>query len=91
MLHCQYVLLQTLMCHADLDIITFNKVEGVEGPFADFSIQKKCRDFERVLEWQEANQIIVPESMGQETSPGIKEIPAVGNSLPPSVREDAKE
>lgn len=82
MLHCQYMLLQTLMCHADLEIITFNKVEGLRGPFADFSVQKKCRDFESILEWQEANQIILPDNMLQDTSPGIKEIPAVGNSLP---------
>lgn len=82
MLHCQHILLQTLMCHSDLEVITFNKVEGVYGPFADFSVQKKCRDFESVLEWQEANQVLIPDNLREEASPGIQELPAVGNSLP---------
>lgn len=33
------------MCHADLEIITFNKVKGTPGPFPDFSVQQKCKNF----------------------------------------------
>ena len=49
------MLLQTLMCHADLDMITSGKVRGAPGPFPDFSVEQKCRDFEEILRWKEEN------------------------------------
>lgn len=57
--HCQYMLLQTLMCHSDLEVITFNKVKGTPGPFPDFSVDRKCRNFDDILEWKESNQVNV--------------------------------
>lgn len=50
--HCTYILLQFIMCHADVGIITFNKVQGTPGPFADFNVEHKCRDFQSVLKWK---------------------------------------
>jgi hypothetical protein len=32
--------LQTLMCHADLEIETFDKVEDMLGPFPNFSVRR---------------------------------------------------
>ncbi|KAL9611120.1 MAG: hypothetical protein Q9167_004224 [Letrouitia subvulpina] len=55
--HCLYTLLQNVMCHADLSTITHNWVQGQIHPFPDFGINKKCRDFEAVLEYQTENHV----------------------------------
>lgn len=55
--HCIYVLLQSLMCNANLDVITLDWVEGQKHPFPDFSINRKCMNFEAVLEWQHENKV----------------------------------
>ncbi|MCJ1225794.1 hypothetical protein MMC12_002443 [Toensbergia leucococca] len=55
--HCTDMLLQSLMCHADLDPITYVWREGQDKPFPDFGTWKVCRDFEAVLQWQERVQM----------------------------------
>lgn len=55
--HCVHMLLQNLMCNADTGIITHYWLhdelysEPKTRPFADFSVEKKCRDFEAVMGW----------------------------------------
>ncbi|KAG2419954.1 hypothetical protein HFD88_004751 [Aspergillus terreus] len=58
--HCIHILLQNLICHADVDLIPHNWVhyEGLNQstrpwaePLADFNAVKKCRDFSGLLEW----------------------------------------
>lgn len=61
--HCIHILLQNLMCHSDLDIITHNWVhndripEPKERPFPDFNVVKQCRDFDAILEWTKENAV----------------------------------
>ncbi|KAK3180940.1 hypothetical protein K4F52_007754 [Lecanicillium sp. MT-2017a] len=55
--HCIYVVLQDLMCSATADVITQPWVEGQAHPFPDFSINKKCRDFDAILDWHERTMI----------------------------------
>ncbi|KAI5927174.1 hypothetical protein F4810DRAFT_652682 [Camillea tinctor] len=64
--HCIHMLLQNLMCHADVEIITHNWVHydiadqpnrPFAEPFADFNVIKKCRDFDALLEWAEENAV----------------------------------
>ncbi|KAF1738036.1 hypothetical protein CRV24_003665 [Beauveria bassiana] len=55
--HCIYVILQNLMCAATADVITQPWVEGQAHPFPDFSINKKCRDFDAILDWHERTMI----------------------------------
>jgi Mycotoxin biosynthesis protein UstYa len=83
--HCQYLLLQTLMCHSDLEPITFNKVRGTPGPFPEFSVEQKCRNFDDVLRWKEENQVNVSDEEWKkisETPEGIKEFEPEGRTLP---------
>jgi hypothetical protein len=82
-LHCQYVLLQSIMCHADLEIVTFNKIKNVPGPFANFNVDKKCRNFNDVLVWKEKNEI-TPKSLEDwmRTPDGITELDDVGVAVP---------
>ncbi|TQV97309.1 hypothetical protein V2A60_000067 [Cordyceps javanica] len=55
--HCIYVVLQNLMCSATADVITQPWVVGQSHPFPDFSINKKCRDFDAILDWHERTMI----------------------------------
>ena len=55
--HCLHVLLQNLMCQASVDVITHNWIEGVDRPFADFSIIHQCRDFDALLDWVHENSL----------------------------------
>ena len=64
--HCIHMLLQNIMCHADIEIITHNWVHydipdqpnrPFAEPFADFNTIKKCRDYEALLGWMEDNSI----------------------------------
>ena len=56
-MHCIHMLLQTLMCSADVGIITHNWVHNEKlndpktRPFPDFNVVKKCRDFDALLGW----------------------------------------
>jgi len=55
--HCVHMLLQTLMCNADVGVITHEWVhdekyfEPKTRPFPDFSTVKQCRDFDAVMGW----------------------------------------
>ncbi|ODA76938.1 hypothetical protein RJ55_07454 [Drechmeria coniospora] len=64
--HCIHMLLQNLMCHADVDIITHNWVHyehinqpnrPYAEPFADFNLVKQCRNFDALLEWTRKNAL----------------------------------
>ena len=64
--HCLHMLLQNIMCHADVDVITHNWVHYEDigqpdrpyaEPFADFNLQKQCRDFGGLLEWVKGNAV----------------------------------
>ncbi|KAI6914407.1 hypothetical protein KC318_g192 [Hortaea werneckii] len=55
--HCIHIVLQNLMCSATADIITQPWVEGQLHPFPDFNVNKKCRDFDTLLNWHEATMV----------------------------------
>ncbi len=60
-----HMLLQNIMCHADVDVISHNWIRsGEEGtnrpevePLADFSLVKQCRNLEGLLESTETQAI----------------------------------
>ncbi|KAL8712175.1 MAG: hypothetical protein Q9220_003609 [cf. Caloplaca sp. 1 TL-2023] len=49
--HCVDMLMQDQLCHADADIITFNWVDTQSHPWADMSINRKCRDWTQMIQW----------------------------------------
>jgi hypothetical protein len=55
--HCIYLILQNIMCNANIDIYTHQWNDGVPSPFADFNIDHQCRDFDAILQWQEENSV----------------------------------
>ncbi|CRG91362.1 hypothetical protein PISL3812_08410 [Talaromyces islandicus] len=50
--HCVEVVVNALMCTGNMDVVTFNWMETQSAPFFDFSFNRVCRDFDRILEWQ---------------------------------------
>ena len=51
------MLYQNLKCNANADIITSVWMVGREYPYPDFGIEKKCGDFEGLLEWSHAREV----------------------------------
>lgn len=59
--HCLHMLLQAIVCHADVDVITYEWVyvddpeTGARSytPWPDFNSVKKCRDFDTLYTWME--------------------------------------
>lgn len=41
------------MCDASVDLVTYNWVETQKHPFPDMSINRQCRSFDTLLQWQE--------------------------------------
>ncbi|OOO06786.1 Protein of unknown function DUF3328 [Aspergillus oryzae] len=55
--HCVDILLQNIQCNANTEVITLAWVEGRTQPWPDFSVNRKCRDFEAIYKWQLENSV----------------------------------
>ncbi|KAH6662835.1 hypothetical protein B0J14DRAFT_452874, partial [Halenospora varia] len=51
--HCIDILRQSLMCHSDVEVATYNWRKTQHNPFPDLGVQKVCRDFDALMKWQE--------------------------------------
>lgn len=59
--HCFNILLQGLKCTASPEVMTAVWMEGQEAPFPDFNVNKKCGNFEGLVEWQ--SKRIIPKEL----------------------------
>lgn len=57
MRHCLHMVLQSLTCSADVDLVPHRWVEADETPFAQFGVSKKCRNFENLRRWNKENAV----------------------------------
>ncbi|UJO20673.1 hypothetical protein CLAFUW4_12641 [Fulvia fulva] len=55
--HCLYYLLQSITCHASVDIYPHIWTDTLRQPYPDFNTVKTCRNFDAILAWQEAHGI----------------------------------
>lgn len=55
--HCVDLLVQTIQCSGNLNLITMHWTETQDYPFPDFSIQKKCVDFDKLTDWRKENTV----------------------------------
>lgn len=83
LLHCQMVLLKAITCASDLDLVTFHKLEGVDGPSPVYRTElagtratlRKCKNWNAIRDWKEKNMVIVNDVRRfEQTPPGISEI-----------------
>ena len=49
--HCIDSLRQIAMCHADIEMVTFDWVESQPFPFPNFVVNRECRNWDKVLQW----------------------------------------
>ena len=49
--HCIEILRINLMCTADVTLLTYSWVQGLEHPTPDFNTRHKCRDFQAISTW----------------------------------------
>ncbi|OAG13117.1 uncharacterized protein CC84DRAFT_1078602 [Paraphaeosphaeria sporulosa] len=79
--HCFDILLQSIQCSGNLDMIPLVWMYTQAYPFADMSINKKCHNFDKFTDWRRENSIDMDkyvEVMKQPEGdkPGIKQLPA---------------
>ncbi|CAG8958248.1 hypothetical protein HYFRA_00000602 [Hymenoscyphus fraxineus] len=55
--HCLHILLQSLTCNYNFDLITYNWMDTQKHPFPDFGVNKKCVNHDQILDWQAENKI----------------------------------
>lgn len=57
--HCVDIVTQNLMCHADTSMVTMTWLEEQDRPWPDFSVNKKCVDFDKLVQWRDENALDV--------------------------------
>lgn len=51
------VLRQQLQCSADIGLVGYNWVKGMERPVPDFNNVHRCRDFDAIRAWDIAHEL----------------------------------
>ena len=59
MRHCTDIIVQALMCNADASMTTMTWLETQQRPFPDFSINRKCTDFDALVRWRDEHALDV--------------------------------
>ncbi|KAG1883827.1 hypothetical protein F4604DRAFT_1516758, partial [Suillus subluteus] len=49
--HCIEMIRQNIMCNADVKMITWDWVQGLDTPYPNFNTRHQCRNFEKILDW----------------------------------------
>jgi hypothetical protein len=49
--HCFSYLLQMLLCHADVGVMTTRWIESNQDFAANFDVTRQCRNFDAIREW----------------------------------------
>ncbi|KAL4807362.1 hypothetical protein BDV18DRAFT_151968 [Aspergillus unguis] len=55
--HCVDILLQNIQCNANTEVLTLNWVEDRHPPWPDFSVNRKCGDFDALKQWQKDHAV----------------------------------
>ncbi|KAJ8117421.1 hypothetical protein OPT61_g1377 [Boeremia exigua] len=58
--HCFEYLWQTLLCHADVSVMTVGWNEKQQACNADFAVTKQCRNFDAIHNWAKAREAKFP-------------------------------
>ena len=75
--HCIDMLVQTLQCSGNLNLITMHYVAEQEYPAPDMSINRQCINFDKLTEWRKDNSIDMTKYLERmKKKEGQKELPA---------------
>ncbi|KOS45836.1 hypothetical protein ACN38_g3159 [Penicillium nordicum] len=84
--HCVETLRQTLMCHADISLLTYNWVEGRNMPYPNFNTIHTCKRWDKLIEWKSTLDVTGEWKDGnliKEYQPPTKPEGVVGMKVPP--------
>lgn len=84
--HCVETLRQTLMCHGDISLLTYNWVEGREMPYPNFNTIHTCKKWDTLTQWNMHRDVTVEWDNGvgkKMLSPPLKPKDVKGLSTPP--------
>ncbi|KAI1821802.1 hypothetical protein F4861DRAFT_541578 [Xylaria intraflava] len=84
--HCVETLRQTLMCHGDISLLTYNWVEGRSMPHPNFNTVHTCKKWDKIIEWNQKRDVTVEwvDGVGQKViSPPLKPKNVKGMKTPP--------
>ena len=73
--HCVDMLMQDQLCHADADIITFQWADTQNYPWADMSINRKCRNWDQIFQWGRSRYVEYGKLKGFKKPKGAKQVP----------------
>jgi hypothetical protein len=71
--HCTDIIVQFLMCNADTTMTTMTWLETQERPWPDFSVNKKCVDFDTLVRWRYENALTLSQAGLVRRPPGAPE------------------
>ena len=74
--HCIDIIAQNIMCHADADIHTYFWMDTQRQPFPDFSLNRKCRDWDALMQWRDERAVDMEKYGRMEKPEGVKQRPA---------------
>ncbi|KAG2127965.1 hypothetical protein DEU56DRAFT_915576 [Suillus clintonianus] len=60
--HCIEMIRQTIMCNADVTMITWDWVQGHKIPYPNFNTRHQCRDYEKILDWASMHAVHIDKS-----------------------------
>ncbi|KAI9683739.1 MAG: hypothetical protein M1822_005929 [Bathelium mastoideum] len=84
--HCVETLRQTIMCHGDISLLTYNWVEGREMPYPNFNTIHTCKKWDRLTEWNMKRDVTVEWTDGggrKMLTPPLKPKDVKGMTTPP--------
>ena len=55
--HCIDTLRQTLMCHGDIALHTFDWIPDYRRPWPNFNVVHECRNFDAIYDWAEKHSV----------------------------------
>lgn len=55
--HCVDILLQSLKCNANTEVLTLSWMHNHTMPWPDFSLNRKCRDFDALVDWDKKHSV----------------------------------
>jgi hypothetical protein len=58
--HCIEMLRQRLMCTSDVNIITYDWVQGWDLAYPNFNTAHQCRNFDKIMSWNDAHSVRIP-------------------------------
>ena len=69
------------MCHADLEVMSMDRIPAVQGYVPDFHVVKQCRDFDQIYQWAKGLPAVDQDAADGSRDPGNSANPHTGHGV----------